>query len=73
MADVPSGLTLEWQGTALIAKGRIDTNAAPALRRERQRAFVNVDLVMSDVTFLSSLGLAALLARQKYLATHDSH
>jgi anti-anti-sigma factor len=72
-ADVPPGLTLEWQGSALIAKGRIDTNTAPALRRELQRAFVDVDLVMTDVTFLSSPGLAALLAGQKHLATHDSN
>ncbi len=73
VADVPSGLTLEWEKTALIAKGRIDTNTAPALRRELLRAFVDIDLVMTDVTFLSSAGLAALLAGQKHLATHDSH
>ena len=73
VADVPSGLTLEWKKTSLIAKGRIDTNTAPALRRELQRAFVDVDLVMTEVTFLSSPGLAALLAGQKHLAAHDSH
>jgi anti-anti-sigma factor len=73
VADVPAGLTLEWQGASLIAKGRIDTNTAPALRRELQRAFVDVDLVMTDVSFLSSPGLAALLAGQKHLATHDSN
>ena len=73
VADVPSGLTLEWQQTSLIAKGRIDTNTAPALRRELQKAFVDIDLVMTDVTFLSSPGLAALLAGQKHLAAHDSH
>jgi anti-anti-sigma factor len=73
VAEVPSGLTLTWEKTALIAKGRIDTNTAPALRRELVRAFVDVDLVMSEVTFLSSAGLAALLAGQKHLAAHDSH
>lgn len=73
VTDVPSGLTLEWQKTALIAKGRIDTNTAPALRRELQKAFVDIDLVMTDVTFLSSAGLAAMLAGQKHLAAHDSH
>ena len=73
VADVPSGLNLEWERTSLIAKGRIDTNTAPALRRELQRAFVDVDLVMTEVTFLSSPGLAALLAGQKHLAAHDSH
>src|SRR5262245_58973242 len=73
VADVPSGLTLEWQNTALISKGGIDTNTAPALRRELQKAFVDIDLVMTDVTFLSSPGLAALLAGQKHLAAHDSH
>jgi len=73
VADVPSGLTLEWQGAALRVKGRIDTNTAPALRRELQRAFVDVDLVMTEVAFLGSPGLAALLAGQKHLATHDSH
>lgn len=73
VADVPAGLTLEWQGASLVAKGRIDTNSAPALRRELQRAFVDVDLVMTDVSFLSSPGLAALLAGQKHLAAHESH
>lgn len=73
VADVPSGLTLAWEKTALIATGRIDTNTAPALRRELVHAFVDVDLVMSEVTFLSSAGLAALLAGQKHLAEHDSH
>ena len=73
VADVPSGLTLEWQQTSLIAKGRIDTNTAVALRRELLKAFVDVDLVMTEVTFLSSPGLAALLAGQKHLAAHDSH
>jgi len=73
VADVPSGLTLEWQGTTLNAKGRIDVNTAPALRRELQRAFIDIDLVMAEVAFLSSPGLAALLAGQKHLATHDSH
>ena len=73
VAEVPPGLILEWQKTALIAKGRIDTNTAPALRRELQKAFVDIDLVMTDVTFLSSPGLAALLAGQKHLAAHDSH
>ncbi|MBI3795512.1 MAG: NHLP leader peptide family natural product precursor [Deltaproteobacteria bacterium] len=73
VVDVPSGLGLEWQQTALIATGRIDTNTAPALRRELLRAFTDVDLVLSGVTFLSSPGLAALLAGQKHLATYDSH
>jgi len=73
VADVPSGLTLEWERISLIVKGRIDTNTAPALRRELQRAFVDVDLVMTEVTFLSSPGMAALLAGQKHLAAHDSH
>lgn len=73
VADVPAGLTLEWQGTALIATGRIDTNTAPALRRELLRVFVDVDLVLSGVTFLSSPGLAALLAGQKHLVAHDCH
>src|SRR4030095_8088084 len=47
VADVPSGLALEWQDTALIATGRVDTNTAPALRRELLRAFSDVDLVLS--------------------------
>jgi anti-anti-sigma factor len=73
VAGVPAGLTLEWEGTSLVAKGRIDTNTAPALRRELQKAFVDIDLVMTDVAFLSSPGLAALLAGQKHLTAHDSH
>lgn len=73
VANVPTGLTLEWQGAALVAIGRIDTNTAQALRRELLRAFMDVDLVMSGVTFLSSPGLAALLAGQKHLNAHDCH
>jgi anti-anti-sigma factor len=73
VANVPAGLTLEWQGPALVAIGRVDTNTAPALRRELMRAFMDVDLVMSGVTFLSSPGLAALLAGQKHLNAHDCH
>jgi anti-anti-sigma factor len=73
VADVPAGLTLSWQGHELIATGRLDTSTAPALRRELQRAFTDVDLVLTGVTFLSSAGLAALLAAQKHLAAHDCH
>src|SRR5262245_44397578 len=72
VAEVPSGLTLQWQGSVLIAKGKLNINTAPALRRELQRAFVDVDLRMNEVTFLSSPGLAALLAGQKHLALHGS-
>jgi anti-anti-sigma factor len=34
---------------------------------------VDVDVVLSEVAFLSSPGLAALVAGQKHLARHDSH
>jgi anti-anti-sigma factor len=71
VANVPAGLTLAWQDGLLVATGRIDSTTAPALQRELQRMFVDVDMVMSAVTFLSSAGLAALLAAQKHLAAHD--
>lgn len=73
VADLPKGLTLEWQADSLIATGRIDSSTAPALRRELEKAFVDIDVVMSGVKFLSSAGLGALLAGQKHLAAHDSN
>jgi threonine dehydratase len=66
--EVPRGLSLEWQGSALVVAGRIDAITAPALRRELERARHDIDLVLTAVTFLSSAGLGALLAGQKYLA-----
>ncbi len=73
VAGVPTGLKLEWQGDSLIAAGRIDSNTAPAFRRELEKAFVDIDVDMSQVKFLSSAGLGALLAGQKHLAAHDSN
>ncbi len=69
-ANVPEGLQLDWQGTNLVAVGRIDSLTAPALRRELERVFLDIDLIMSEVTFLSSAGLSALLSAQKHLMTH---
>lgn len=77
VADVPDGLTLEWQTSTvvpkglLIAKGRIDESTAPALRRELQRAFVDIELDLAGVGFLSSAGLGALLAAQQHLKGQD--
>ncbi len=70
---VPDGLTLDWQGDTLVAAGRIDSSTAPAFRRELEKAFVDIDVDMSGVEFLSSAGLGALLAAQKHLAAHDSN
>lgn len=71
--EIPRGLSLEWQGSNLIAAGRIDAITAPALRRELERARLDVDLVLAGVTFLSSAGLGALLAGQKSLLAQDCH
>jgi anti-anti-sigma factor len=65
--NTPSGLSLEWRGSNLMVAGRIDSITAPALRRELERARLDIDLVLAAVTFLSSAGLGALLAGQKYL------
>jgi threonine dehydratase len=65
--EIPRGLSLEWQGSTLVAAGRIDAITAPALRRELEGARVDIDLVLAAVTFLSSAGLGALLAGQKSL------
>lgn len=73
VADVPTGLTLEWQQTlnlpkrTLAARGRIDAETAGALRREIERAFVDIDLDLGGVDFLSSAGLGALVAAQQSL------
>ena len=69
--DVPDGLSLEWRENLLVAEGRIDSATAPALKRELIRAFWDVDLDLSHVTFLSSAGLSALLAGQKHLQEND--
>jgi threonine dehydratase len=71
--EIPRGLSLEWQGSNLIAAGRIDAITAPALRRELERARLDVDLVLAGVTFLSSAGLGALLAGQKFLLAQGCH
>jgi anti-anti-sigma factor len=72
VADTPAGLKLEWREHLLLAEGRLDSATAPALRRELQRAFWDVDLDMAKVTFLSSAGLSALLAGQKHLNENDA-
>lgn len=71
VTDVPKGLTLEWRENFLIAEGRIDSTTAPALKRELLRAFWDVDLDLSHISFLSSAGLSALLAGQKHLQEND--
>ena len=71
VSEMPVGLSLEWRGSTLAVAGRIDAITAPALRRELQRARLDVDLVLAAVTFLSSAGLGALLAGQKHLVAHD--
>jgi threonine dehydratase len=68
VGEIPPGLSLEWRASTLMVAGRIDAITAPALRRELERARVDIDLVLAAVTFLSSAGLGALLAGQKYLA-----
>lgn len=72
VTDIQESLKLEWREHLLIAEGRIDSATAPALRRELQRAFWDVDLDMAKVTFLSSAGLSALLAGQKHLNENDA-
>ncbi len=69
--DAPAGLGMEWRENLLVAEGRIDSTTAPALKRELLRAFWDVDLDLSHITFLSSAGLSALLAGQKHLQEND--
>jgi threonine dehydratase len=68
--EVPAGLSLEWQGSTLVAAGRIDAITAPTLRRELERAERDVDMVLAAVTFIGSAGLGALLAGQKHLVAN---
>jgi len=69
--DAPAGLGMEWRENLLVAEGRIDSTTAPALKLELLRAFWDVDLDLSHITFLSSAGLSALLAGQKHLQEND--
>jgi anti-anti-sigma factor len=71
VADVPPGLTLEWQGTMLVAEGRIDADNAKVLRRELERAFVDIGLDFARVTSMSSAGVGALVAAQKRLGERE--
>lgn len=77
VADVPEGLTLEWQETlnlpkrTLVVRGRVDATTAPAMRREIERAFVNVDLDLSGLSYMSSAGLGALVAAQQSLRSRE--
>ncbi|RIK68951.1 MAG: hypothetical protein DCC65_02135 [Planctomycetota bacterium] len=77
VSDVPEGLSLEWQESlnlpkrTLVVRGRVDAATAPAMRREIERAFVNVDLDLSGVTYISSAGLGALVAAQQGLRGRD--
>ncbi len=72
VADVPTGLTLTWRQGELLAVGRIDSVTAPAIKRELLRAFEDVSIDMSAITFLSSAGLSALLAGYKHLQEHQA-
>lgn len=73
VADVPAGMTLAWQQSlnlpkrTLVVKGKVDATTAPALRREIERAFVDIDLDLSGVTTMSSAGLGVLVAAQQSL------
>ncbi len=75
--DVPQGISLEWQETpnlprrTLVIKGRVDDQTAPALRRELERTFVDVDLDLAGVAFLGSAGLGSLVAAQQSLRARD--
>lgn len=72
VADVPEGLSLAWSGIELMATGRIDGATAPALRRELTRRFSDTWVRLEGVSFMSSAGIAALLAGHKHLAENDA-
>ena len=67
VAEVPPGIELEWSGAQLVVRGQLDGSTAPALQRELERAYRDVDVVLSGVTFMSSAGVSALLAGQKHV------
>lgn len=77
VADVPAGMTLEWQQSlnlpkrTLVVRGRIDETTAPALRREIDRAFTDVDLDLSGVSHMTSAGIGALVSAQQGLRSRD--
>lgn len=72
VADVPAGLAMEWRGLELECTGRIDGATAPALRRELLKRFSNTWVRLEGVAFLSSAGIAALLAAHKHLTDHNA-
>jgi len=60
-------LVMRWDDNGLSLGGRIDGQSAVALREELERANGNLLIDFRDVEFMSSAGIAVLLATQKRL------
>ncbi len=65
-AAIPFSAT--WQGKTLAVTGRIDIKTAGEFRKALLAGSGQVEVDFSNVTFLSSAGLAALLVAQKQYA-----
>jgi anti-anti-sigma factor len=62
------GLTIRWTDHGLTLDGRINSESAPKLRQELERANTNLLIDFTGVTFMGSAGLGVLLATHKHLA-----
>jgi anti-anti-sigma factor len=69
---LPTGLDMAWKGSMLLIQGELTTESGTFLKRELLKAFTDIDLYMSGVTFMGSGGLSALLVGQKHLADHQA-
>ncbi len=63
-----SAFSATWQGKTLVVAGRIDIKTAAEFRKALLAGSGQVEVDFSNVTFLSSAGLAALLVAQKQYA-----
>jgi anti-sigma B factor antagonist len=66
-----ASLTIRWTETGVSLGGRINSETAPKLRQELERATVSLLIDFAEVTFMSSAGLGVLLAAQKRLAANQ--
>jgi anti-sigma B factor antagonist len=67
LAEVPAS----WEGLLLVARGELDIDAVDELRRHLERATSSgaqrILLDLSEVTFVDSLSLAAIVAANRRL------
>ncbi len=69
---LPRNLNMIWKGSMLLVQGELTTETGGFFKRELLKAFSDIDVYMSEVRFMGSGGLSALLAGQKHLADHHA-